>query len=203
MPIEQMIYTKKCEDAFSVHRGGKKFYKQPQIRKESYGNTGKYPEKSFRGTCHFCQERGHFARDCPKRKAKLNTEQNNTQKKGNGSAHCAEGDKKDNVVDHEALHTSDAENKSGWIVDSGATQHMTLERDRLTDFMEFKQPCKVNLGDNRTILAYGKGSYNLVADLNGCTQNISLKEVLYLPDLGKNLYTICPSYGEVRCTCNI
>ena len=67
---------------------------------------------------------------------------------------------------------------------------MTFERDHLTDFVEFKQPCKVNLGDNRTILAYGKGNYNLVADLDGYTQNISLKEVLYLPDLGKNLLSV-------------
>jgi hypothetical protein len=173
--VDRATDTKKCEDAFTVNRSGKKF------------------KKPFNGTCHYCQERGHFARDCPKRKAKMNTEQRNTQRKGKESARCAEKEKKDGVADHdgdEALHTSDVENKSGWIVDSGATQHMTFERDHLTDYVEFKQPCKVNLGDNRTILAYGKGNYNLVADLDGCTQNISLKEVLYLPDLGKNLLSV-------------
>ena len=59
-----------------------------------------------------------------------------------------------------------------------------------TDFVEFKKPCEVNLGDNRTILAYGKGNYDVIADLDGCIQNISLKEVLYLPDLGKNLLSV-------------
>ena len=84
------------------------------------------------------------------------------------------------------------ENKSGWIVDSGATQHMTFERDHLTDFVEFKKPCETckKFEDNRTILAYGKGNYDLIADLDGCIQNISLKEVLYLPDLGKNLLSV-------------
>ena len=67
---------------------------------------------------------------------------------------------------------------------------MTFERDHLTDFVEFKKPCDVNLGDNRTILAHGKGNYNIIVDLDGCTQNISLKEVLYLPDLGKNLLLV-------------
>ena len=53
------------------------------------------------------------------------------------------------------------------------------------------RPSKVNLGDDRTILALGKGTYNLVADLgNGSTQNIALKEVLYLPDLKKNLLSV-------------
>ena len=60
------------------------------------------------------------------------------------------------------LFTSDL-----WIVDSGATQHMTFERSRFSDYVEFKQPCTVNLGDNRTILAYGKGTYRILADLDG------------------------------------
>ena len=65
---------------------------------------------------------------------------------------------------------------------------MTFEKSRLVNYVEFKQPCKVNLGDDRTIVAFGKGTYNLVADLgNGSTQNVALKEVLYLPDLKKNL----------------
>ena len=121
---------------------------------------------------------------CPKRKAKLNAEQSNTHKKRKGSAHCAKKEKNDNVVDNEALHTSDVENKSGWIVDSEATQHMTFERDHRTDFVEFKKPCEVNLGDNRTILAHGKGNYNIIVDLDGCIK------ILYFPDLGKNLLLV-------------
>ena len=42
-----------------------------------------------------------------------------------------------------------------------ATQHMTYEKNRLVNCVEFKQPCKVNLGDDRTIFALGKGTYNL------------------------------------------
>ena len=61
---------------------------------------------------------------------------------------------------------------------------MTYEKNRLVNYVEFKQPRKVNLGDDRTIHALGKGTYNLGDDLgNGSTQNIALKEVLYLPDL--------------------
>ena len=38
---------------------------------------------------------------------------------------------------------------------------MTSEKSRLVNYVEFKQPCKVNLGDDRTIFAFGKGTYNL------------------------------------------
>ena len=80
--------------------------------------------------------------------------------------------------------------KPDWIIDSGATQHMTYERDFLADYIEFKKPCTVNLGDNRKILAYGKGTYRITSDLDESTQRIALKDVLYLPDLGKNLLSV-------------
>ena len=173
---DRMCDAKKQEDAFSARRG-------------NTHTKSKIPEKTFNGTCHFCHERGHFARDCRKRKAKLNTQKNEKEKKG--SAHCAENENNENVTDHdEALITSNVANMSDWIIDSGATQHMTFERNRLTDYIEFKQPCKVNLGDNRTILAYGKGTFSLVADLNGRSQNIGLREVLFLPELEKNLLSV-------------
>ena len=46
------------------------------------------------------------------------------------------------------LLTSDQINDFGWIIDSGATQHMTFNIDSLSDYVEFKEPCTVNLGDN-------------------------------------------------------
>ena len=63
------------------------------------------------------------------------------------------------------LFATDNENQSGWIIDSGATQHMTYERENLSKYVEFKRPCKENLGDDRVILAYGKGTYRLTTDV--------------------------------------
>ena len=173
---DRMCDAKKHEDAFSARRGS--IYTKSEV-----------PEKTFNGTCHFCHERGHFARDCRKRKAKQNAQKNEKERKG--AAHCAENENNENATDHEeALITSNVADMSDWIIDSGATQHMTFEKNRLTDYIEFKQPCKVNLGDNRTILAYGKGTFSLVADLNGQSQNIGLREVLFLPELEKNLLSV-------------
>ena len=62
-----------------------------------------------------------------------------TRGKGKRFTHCAEYEKGDDVINQEALFTSGVANKSGWIIDSCATQHMTLERNRLklTDYVEF------------------------------------------------------------------
>ena len=67
---------------------------------------------------------------------------------------------------------------------------MTLERNGLSNYVEFKKPCSVNLDDNRSILAYGKGTYHVKAGVESHTQKISLKEVLYLPELEKNLLSV-------------
>ena len=121
-------------------------------------------------------------------KTKKNTE-NTYQKRKNGSLYAAKEDD-DLFTEDEALFTSDLVYNSGWIIDSGATQHMTYEKDQLFNYVEFKQPCTVNLGDDRSILAYGKGTYRIVADLGDRVQNISLRDVLYLPDLEKNLLSV-------------
>ena len=36
-----------------------------------------------------------------------------------------------------------------WYIDSGATKHMTFEKDLIVDFMKYEQPSKIYLGDNR------------------------------------------------------
>ena len=96
------------------------------------------------------------------------------------------------MLDEEALMTSGSENfgKSDWIIDSGATQHMSFEREAQTDYLEIMRPSVVNLGDNRSILAYGKATYHMKAILNDRIQNISLQNVLYLPELDKNLLSV-------------
>ena len=95
---DRMCDAKKQEDAFSARRG-------------NTHTKSKISEKTFNGTCHFCHEQGHFARDSRKRKAKLNTQKNEKEKKG--SAHCAENENNENVTDHdEALITSNVANMS-------------------------------------------------------------------------------------------
>ena len=179
--VDRTSDSKTAEDAFSAKRGWPGKGKQ-----HNWNNDKKNKVKVFKGKCHNCQEKVHYARDCPKQKK--NTENANQERK-NGSLYAAKEDD-DLFTEDEALLTSDLVYNSGWIIDSGATQHMTYEKDQLFNYVEFKQPCTVNLGDDRFILAYGKGTYRIVADLGDRVQNISLRDVLYLPDLEKNLLSV-------------
>lgn len=56
---------------------------------------------------------------------------------------------------------------------------MTFGKDCLSDYMEFKQPCVVNLGENRSILAYGKGNYRIKAVVDDHIKPLSLRCVVF------------------------
>lgn len=172
------VQTKKSEDALAARRG--RWNKNSRGKQEPRGNNSKY-EKPFKGLCHSCKERGHFARDCPKK---------NSGDRGNSSAHCVQGGEEQIFNEEEALVTSDRYVKFDWIIDSGATQHMSFDLDSLEEYVEFQKPCSVNLGDNRVIFAYGRGTYRVTSDVHGSTECIALKDVLYLPELEKNLLSV-------------
>lgn len=179
--------SKKVEDAYSAQRPYNRRRYEPK-EPTNKGNEVKFSRK-FNGTCHNCKEKGHFARDCPKRSN--NSQRDGNQSKGRRSASLAQGrNEQDNHNDEAALYISENEDKCGWIIDSGATQHMTFERNCLSNYVEFKKPCTVNLGDNRSILAYGKGTYHVKAAVDDHTQKIALQEVLYLPELENNLLSV-------------
>ncbi|XP_046845591.1 uncharacterized protein LOC124439411 [Xenia sp. Carnegie-2017] len=98
----------------------------------------------------------------------------------NKSAQLAENEENSEINNGDALisNSSNITRNSDWIIDSGATQHMTYDLEGLCNYVEFKQPCLVNLGDNRSILAYGKGTYKVKAILGDGNKNISLQDVI-------------------------
>lgn len=176
--VERSVNTKAKENAYTV-RG--KYMKGKSNNNEKNGMV-------FRGKCHNCKEVGHFARDCPKRNMKSGGNTFHQKEKKNSAWYAQKEDALTN--EEKALVATDLLNKSVWIIDSGATQHMTSEKDRLTEYIAFDKPSIVHLGDNRSILAFGQGTYHIVCDLGNRNQAIALHDVLYLPDLDKNLLSV-------------
>jgi hypothetical protein len=74
-----------------------------------------------------------------------------------------------------------------WIIDSGASRHMTRDRVRLSSLKEKKTSYKVELGDKNTypIEGIGQASIKLKS-----SNNVHLSNVLYVPGLEKNLVSI-------------
>lgn len=56
---------------------------------------------------------------------------------------------------------------------------MTSEKDCLSDYVEFKQPCVMNLEENLSILAYGKGNYRIKAVVDDHIKPLSLRCIVF------------------------
>jgi hypothetical protein len=74
-----------------------------------------------------------------------------------------------------------------WIINSGASRHMTGDQVRLSSLNEKKTSYKVELGDKNTYPVEGIGQASIKLKIGN---NVHLSNVLYVPGLEKNLVSI-------------
>ena len=60
----------------------------------------------------------------------------------------------------------------------------------MVDYVHFENPEKVRLGDNRVVQALGKGNIWLDIKDENDYNPARLVDVLYVPDLAKNLFSV-------------
>lgn len=130
----------------------------------------------------------HFRKDCRKYKARIakkelqskSTEANQTYSKSLMLA-CRSA--------YTAVNGQDS-----WIGDSGASNHMTYQREVFTSFEEINDGSfPITVGNNEVIHARGKGTVDVKSlsggDVNKCI-SLTLTNVLYVPKLGRNLLSL-------------
>ena len=81
--------------------------------------------------------------------------------------------------------------RANWILDSGATSHMTQMRELLTDYQELERPEIVRLGYGHIVDAVGVGNVhlNMIFDDSKSKKSI-MYHVLYMPKFACNLFSI-------------
>ena len=166
--------------------------------------------KSWKPRCYFCGQLGHFRRDCPKR-----IEQGPV--KPPHKAKTVEETTEDNILVTEVPDSvgafavsvgSNSHQMGKWLIDSGASSHMTWERNILTRYQEFDKIQKVSVGDGRTLDALGIGEVHVnmqfkVSQPKRCV----IYQVLFVPDLACNLFSVRAAaskgndvkFGRTRC----
>ena len=148
--------------------------------------------------CYKCKEVGHIQHFCP-----LN---NRSRTKPSTSAHKAKAAdqkcKKDESDSPEGelfpgaftaseRHASKAKQEMLWLIDSGASSHMTKNQDILSQFMAMKAPENVVLGDGRTVKSQGSGIvYMKMMFDKASARKAVLYNVPYVPDVKCNLFSI-------------
>ena len=114
------------------------------------GNSQRWKPR-WKPKCYDCGELGHVRRDCPnsawrqQHKAKpAGMPYSDSEPGGTG-----------------AFAASTSSPEMAWLIDSGASSHMTQNRALLVNYQELRKPEKVSLGDGRTVEAIGNGSIEL------------------------------------------
>ncbi|KAL0367007.1 UNVERIFIED_CONTAM: hypothetical protein Sradi_3590800 [Sesamum radiatum] len=156
---------------------GKKFQKGGQ-QKTFKNNDGKIQKNKV--TCYCCGKTGHKAYQCYQRK---------DQQKSNHKQH-AQTTPQVNLAETEeviaavVVEANLVENKSDWILDTGASKHFCSNKELFQELKEAADGECVYMGNSATAGVLGKGKV-LLKLTSGKT--LALQDVLYVPSLRRNL----------------
>eukprot|EP00253_Pinus_taeda_P029696 PITA_29696 len=137
------------------------------------------PAGGRKGRCYICDKPGHYAKECPDRKISHWDDDQN-------SSHGNQRNGKSNSK--AALSTSaPSESMVIWLIDSGASRHFTGYKEVLHNLIEKETNLEIVLRDNMKYPVKGVGNVSLKLNQGNM---IHLQDVLYVPDLKKNLVSI-------------
>lgn len=139
---------------------------------------GKYPNKNNKQVlrCYNYNKFEHISYAC---RAKKNSEKQESNYKAFFSS----------------TTTGVASKSNTWYLDSGATDHMTPDKDLLINFKEI-QASDVNAANIGTMTATGIGDVTIDVLVNGKKETIMIKNCLYIKGLTENLLSIYRIYDS-------
>jgi hypothetical protein len=123
-------------------------------------NCPKRNASDFRGKCFKCNQPGHMKRDYPVRNA---------------------------GGDDDAVFAAGMERVDGWLIDSGATAHMTPHRSDLIEYEVLKAGIEVTIADGKKLTVAGRGTVRL---LGMDRKRIKMVDVLHIPGLDRRLLSV-------------
>lgn len=141
-------------------------------------NSGKQNYKKFQKKkdfkCYTCQETGHISRNCPKN--------GKTAAKGNSS-------KTGPVPMFSAVFSTGKFDKNDWYIDSGASNHMTMNEKWLKD--KIMPPVKeIVVANNEKISVVASGKLQINCVCFEKINTINVNDVLCVPELTANLLSV-------------
>ena len=86
-----------------------------------------------------------------------------------------------------ALTGNIIDGSNDWLIDSGASKHMTEFKESFVKLSEHESPHKVKLGDDYQYPIKGSGESSYKLDSK---KSMRMQDVLFVPRLKKNLLSI-------------
>jgi len=137
--------------------------------------------KANENLCFYCKNPTHFVRNCLKKKS---------DEKEKANQAC--DDQEQMFVT--ALSANDHA-RNDWIIDSGATQNMTFEREWFTTYKSIVAQ-KVYMGDATILEAIGKGSIKATMQVGGKLLLTTITQVFHVPKMKNSLSFVSKLISE-------
>ena len=134
--------------------------------------------------CWYCLEKGHYQASCPLRQKAKERKEAAMGERANAVSKKEDVSKVEEVeMSFMVKHYYEPETEDEWILDSGATGHMCFNPGAFESLKRLPKAKRVFLGDGSEVGAYGTGTIRL-------NDEMTLEEVLYVPDLTVNLCSV-------------
>ena len=163
--------------------------------------TSNSQKPRFNGpVCFYCGERGHIKRNCEEWKKRVEERENGGQSDSKKQPEIANF----SYVQKSDTRSSDSEdyecialvskvavrNKSRWIVDSAASNHMCCDRRLFSNLTEVDDTKKIKVGDGKCVTSSKEGTVMITVRTGKVVRKFRLTNVLYVPDLKFNLLSV-------------
>ena len=130
--------------------------------------------------CYYCGKPGHIKAECRHRIA------NERNHRGTGN-HRDTGNHRNTVA---FSATTDSAFNGQWVMDSGASRHITYDKDSMLNFRVLESSTTITFGNGQQAKAAGTGEVLLNTNVSGNATDILLLDVLYVPEAKANLFSI-------------
>ena len=136
-------------------------------------------------TCNYCKKLGHIKFQCELLKKKENIRRRIDRNQSYDiTERAAIGGKS------RGGNWSRSQDDIEFYIDSGATSHMTHQKEWFTSLEVLDRPHKVSLADGKVVEAHAKGEIRIMTIVDGKEVVGRLQGVLYLPEFDLNLFSV-------------
>lgn len=147
-------------------------------------NRERKPKDMSKVRCYNCQKMGHYSDKCQNQRVERASSATEKKKKGKELP-------KEKVFSF--IATTGSGEMEVWYIDSGASRHMTCNREWLTGLTTLEEPISIYLADNSVLVAKEEGTVTLKSS---GSVTMKIERVLLVDGMGKNLFSVCQAAAK-------
>ena len=189
----ERLTTELCSFQRELKRNNKD---QNELKQEALAvnhDKKKLVNKSRVNRCFYCNEKGHFIRNCQKwiKDGKPSKSEKKSQK-------LREAMTVESFVS--VTNQFRIEKESDWFVDNGATVHVTKDRQIFKEFREFNEKREIKTAKGN-LEAVGEGTVPVEMLIKGRWHQKKLLNVWYVPNISRNLFSVTAVHDKNKDSC--